>query len=130
LLGEKLGQFLFFTVRIDGDDIYPRPRQLDGEKPLARAHIERWTTESTGSLDDEARGTDAVVAETTILETSCAERAQPFMSIRRGLHAAPGSSRSSSPSDILPKNSCSPTRKLGVPVSVLVMASRTSLLRA
>jgi hypothetical protein len=69
------------------------------------------------------------VAETTILKTSCAERAQPFMNIRRGLHAAPGSSRSSSPSGVLPKSSCSPTRKLGVPVSVLVMASRTSLLR-
>jgi hypothetical protein len=49
------GQLLLHGVQIDRHDIQSGPRQLDGEKTLARSHVESGPTKRSATGHDEAR---------------------------------------------------------------------------
>ena len=56
------GQLLLHGVQIDGHDIQSGSRQLDGEKALARSHVESGPTKYSTTGHDETRRCRAVEA--------------------------------------------------------------------
>ena len=59
---QQSGKFLLHGVQIDRHDIQSGPRQLDGEKPLARSHVEGGPMKHSTTGDDEPRRGCAVEA--------------------------------------------------------------------
>ena len=81
---EKSGEFLLFGVQIHRDNLQPRPCQLDGEKPLARAHIECRAAEGAPGRDDKARGANPVMAATLVEQIPRVEGLHTLISIQLG----------------------------------------------